>query len=206
MIPEETESRKAERDNGIASAGDGTGLTADEFLSAARRLLDNGHHPIAIGKLDPERPDKPPGKAPWHTGVTGYRRRDPHPDRVKDWPADVAKRIREGHRGILNLGIALSAGVIGLDVDHYDDKHGLDTIREYETRLGALPPTYVVTARPYREGSGIRLYQVPDDWRGKTILKNGAGEDGHVELIQWWHRLVTVPPSWHHTGTRYRAL
>ena len=202
-IPESTESRKAERDNGIASAGDGTGLSADEFLSAAKRLLDNGHHPIAIGKLDPERPDKPSGKAPWHTRVTGYRRRDPHPDRVKDWPADVAKRIREGERGILNLGAALPAGVIGLDVDQYDEKHGLDTIREREARLGALPPTYVVTARPYREGSGIRLFQVPESWRGKTALKNDAGEDGHVELIQWWHRLVTVPPSWHHTGARY---
>ena len=69
----------------IASDGDGTGLTATEFMAGARALLVNGLHPVAIGKLDPDRPDKPAGKAPWHSGVTGYDGTDPHADRVKDW-------------------------------------------------------------------------------------------------------------------------
>ena len=94
---------------------------------------------------------------------------------------------------------------MGLDVDAYDGKRGLSTITEHATRLGPLPPTYRITARPYAEGSGIRLYRVPDDWRGKTILKTDDGDDGHVELIQRHHRLAAVPPSWHHTGARYRV-
>lgn len=195
--------RKRKPRNLIASDGDGIGLTTDEFMSGARALLANGLHPIAIGKLNPDKPDKPAGKAPWHSGVTGYDGVDPHSDRVKAWPRNVAARIHDGERGVLNLGMRMPVGGIGIDVDAYDGKRGLDTIAELETRLGPLPPTYRITARPYEEGSGIRLYRVPDDWRGKTLLKLG-GEDGHVEIIQRHHRLAAVPPSHHHTGARYK--
>ena len=70
--------------------------------------------------------------------------------------------------------------------------------------MANCPPTYRITARPYESGSGIRLYRVPDDWVGKTILKTDDGLDGHVELIQRHHRLAVVPPSWHHAGLRYQ--
>ena len=63
-------------------------------MSGARALLANGLHPIAIGKLNPDKPDKPAGKAPWHAGVTGYDGVDPHPDRVKAWPRNISARIR----------------------------------------------------------------------------------------------------------------
>jgi hypothetical protein len=62
-----------------------------------------------------------------------------------------------------------------------------------------------VTARPYESGSGIRLYRVPDDWRGPTVLKADDGSNGHVELIQRHHRLAAAPPSYHHTGKRYKT-
>jgi hypothetical protein len=215
-LPNETGPRKRLRRNdsgtptgdeqtaGIASPGDGHGLTAIEFDAAAEALISNGHHPVAIGKLNPDKPDKPAGKAPWHAGVTGYDGVDPHRDQVMGWAANVARRIGRGERGVLNVGMRMSVGGIGLDVDAYDGKRGLETIGEYETRLGALPPTYRLTARPYLEGSGIRLYRVPDDWQGKTILKADDGRDGHVELIQRHHRLAAVPPSHHHTDQRYR--
>lgn len=205
MIAENATRRNLLRDKTIASRGTGTGLTADEFDAAAGALLNGGLHPVAIGKLDPSKPDKPAGKAPWHAGVTGYDGADAHPDRVRGWPADVAARIREGSRGVLNLGMRMPVGGVGIDVDAYDGKRGLDTIAEHETRLGVLPPTYRITARPYREGSGIRLFRVPDDWTGKTILKADDGATGHVELIQRHHRLAAVPPSHHHTGARYRV-
>jgi hypothetical protein len=189
----------------IASEGDGVGLTADEFMAGASQLIAQGHHPLAIGKVNPDKPNKPAGKAPWHRGVTGYDGRDPHPDRVADWPGNVAARIRDGEPGVLNLGMRMPVGGIGVDVDAYDGKHGLGTIAEYESRLGSLPKTYRITARSYIEGSGIRLYRVPDDWSGKTVLKSDGGSDGHVELIQRHHRLAAVPPSHHHTGARYKV-
>lgn len=187
---------------GIASTGDGPGLTAEEFTSAAARLLDAGHEPVAIGK---RAEGKPAGKAPWHSGVTGYKGRSPHPDRIRDWPGDVARRIGGGERGVLNIGLRMPVGGVGVDIDAYDGKRGLGTIAEHEARYGPLPPSYRITARPYPQGSGIRLYRVPDDWHGKTALKADDGTNGHVELIQWWHRLAAVPPSYHHTGERYRV-
>lgn len=180
------------------------GLTHDEFNCAAEALMANGLHPVAIGKADPNKPDKPAGKAPWHQGVTGYEGVDAHADEVMRWAANVAGRIERGERGVLNLGMRMPVGGIGLDVDAYDGKRGLEAIAEHETRLGALPPTYRITARPYAQGSGIRLYRVPDDWRGQTILRTEDGNDGGVELIQRFHRLAAVPPSNHHTGQRYR--
>jgi len=68
---------------GIASDGDGFGLTADEFLSSAEALLCNGHHPLAIGRKHDD--DKPAGKAPWHSPVTGYDGIDAEADQVAKW-------------------------------------------------------------------------------------------------------------------------
>ncbi|WP_428338793.1 AAA family ATPase [Mycobacterium sp.] len=204
-LPEEAENRKPKPRSEIASDEHRYGLSFDEFCTAAKGLIDAGLHPVAIGKSNPGKPDKPAGKAPWHTGVTGYNGVDPHIDRVMEWPQDVAQRITRGERGLLNLGMRMPVGGLGLDVDAYDDKRGATTIAEYRARFGCLPDTYRITARPYAEGSGIRLYRVPDDWRGKTILKTADGADGHVELIQRHHRLAAVPPSYHHTGSRYRV-
>ncbi|GAB4686003.1 AAA family ATPase [Mycobacterium avium] len=204
-LPNEKESRKRLHHN----ANDGAqaqlcGLTTDEFGTAADKLMLSGLHPIAIGKANRHKPDKPAGKAPWHSGVTGYNGVDASRDQVKDWAPNVESRIERGEHGVLNLGMRMPVGGIGLDVDAYDGKRGLKTIAEHESRLGQLPPTYRITARPYAEGSGIRLYRVPEDWHGATILKADDGRDGNVELIQRHHRLAAVPPSVHHTGKRYR--
>ncbi|PIJ35211.1 hypothetical protein BMW24_008790 [Mycobacterium heckeshornense] len=199
MIPAEGDGGKPIGD------GSGSGLTADEFIATANELLDKGYHPIAIGRIDPSRPDAPPGKIPWHSGVTGYDGDDADADEVERWPEDVATRIRNGERGILNIGTRMPVGVVGIDVDAYDGKRGLNTIGEHEARLGPLPTTFVLTARPYHGGSGIRLYRVPDDWRGMTVLKADDGSNGHVELIQRHHRLAAAPPSYHYTGQRYKT-
>lgn len=205
-LPNENEPRKRLRrnDSRATEPPDVRGLAADEFDTAADTLIGNGLHPVAIGKANASKPDKPAGKAPWHSGVTGYNGRDPHRDQVMRWAANVAGRIERGERGVLNLGMRMPVGGIGLDVDAYDGKCGVETIAEHQARLGALPPTYRITARPYVQGSGIRLYRVPDDWHGTTLLKADDGRDGNVELIQRHHRLAAVPPSHHHTGQRYR--
>ncbi|PJK24407.1 AAA family ATPase [Mycolicibacterium goodii] len=199
------EPRKRLRRNESESAqSELCGLTADEFNAAATALIANGLHPVAIGKANPNKPDKAAGKAPWHQGVTGYEGVNADADQVIGWPSNVAGRIERGERGLLNLGMRMPVGGIGLDVDAYDGKRGLETVAEHGARLGSLPPTYRITARPYEQGSGIRLYRVPDDWHGATILKADDGGDGHVELIQRHHRLAAVPPSLHHTGQHYR--
>lgn len=182
-----------------------SGLSPDEFCDAADTLIGNGLHPIAIGKANPNKPDRPAGKAPWHSGVTGYNGEDADADQVMTWAANVASRIERGESGVLNIGMRMPVGGLGLDVDAYDGKCGLLTVAEHEARFGALPPTFRVTARAYAEGSGIRLYRVPDDWYGATILKTEDGADGNVELIQRFHRLAAVPPSHHHIGARYKV-
>ncbi len=206
-LPNESGSRKQLSRNdssGSNEPSDVTGLTSDQFIAAADALIRNGLHPVAIGKANPNKRDKPAGKAPWHSGVTGYKGVDPHRDQVMGWASNVASRINRGERGVLNVGMRMPVGGIGLDVDAYDGKRGLSTVAEHEARFGALPPTYRITARPYPEGSGIRLYRVPDDWQGTTILTADDGKDGNVELLQRFHRLAAVPPSQHFTGQRYR--
>jgi len=94
---------------------------------------------------------------------------------------------------------------VGLDVDGYDGKRGLSTLAEHEDRLGALPPTWRVTARGLGCGSGIRLFRAPEGWEGKAALKSDDGSDGHIDLIQRHLRLMVVPPSYHRTGTRYKV-
>lgn len=195
-LPNEPRSRKrlSRKDSGYVEPPGVPSLTADEFNVAADTLIGNGLHPIAIGKANPNKPDKPAGKAPWHSGVTGYKGGDANADQVMTWALNVAGRIERGERGVLNIGMRMPVGGIGLDVDAYDGKRGLSTVAEHEARLGALPPTYRVTARPYAEGSGIRLFRVPDDWHGATILKT---EDGGRERRQ--HRR---PPRTSARGAR----
>ncbi len=180
------------------------GLPADRFVRRARRNAENGWGAVAIGRIDPHRPEDPPGKVPWHRGFTGRDGRDPTSDEIAAWPGNVIRRILAGERGILNLGARVPVGVVGLDVDQYGPKHGLDTLAEYEGRLGPLPLTYLVTARPYETGSGIRLYRVPDGWEGAGELRGQDGSCGHVELLQRHHRFLAAPGSLHHTGRRYR--
>ena len=185
-------------ENGQRSVSYG-GMSPDSFVCRASCNAENGWGAVAIGRVDPHRPDDPPGKVPWHCGYSGYDGRDPTADEIASWPNNVIARIISGERGILNLGGRVPVGVVGLDVDQYGPKRGLDTIAEHEARLGQLPPTYIVTARPFESGSGIRIFAVPEDWNGVGVL---AG--GHVELIQRHHRFVAAPGSLHYTGRRYR--
>ncbi len=92
----------------------------------------------------------PPGqkRAP-PDGFTGTAGPDPTAEQLARWR-------REQPDG--NAALRLPVGVVGLDMDHYDGKHGGRTLAEHEQRLGSLPPTYTITSRS--DGvSGIRLYQ-----------------------------------------------
>jgi len=109
-----------------------------------------------------------------------------------DYPsaADIASWL-ETH-GHLNIGLRAEPGTIGLDIDHYGAKTGVQTLFSLEAKFGPLPLTWVSSARP--APSGIRWYRVPQELDGRPI--NWPGEAGpYIEIIQPGHRYAVVWPS-----------
>lgn len=173
-------------------------LSADTFVSSAMRNHSRGWHPLPVGRVEKGN-DQPKYKAPWFKGLTGYDAKLTDPSEIEDWPQRIRRLIDEhGASGILSLGVRCPTDRIGIDVDQYGSKRGLDQLRELEAKYGKLPPAPVVTARELSTGSGIRLFRVPDGWHGKTQPAE------HIELIQWFHRYLVVPPSFHYSGSRYQ--
>jgi hypothetical protein len=126
---------------------------------------------------------RPGMKYPPPGGYTGHGAAYPSGADIHAWT--------ETH-GNLNIGLRMPPGVIGLDVDHYGNKTGADTLAELEQRFGPLPPTWVSSARP--APSGIRFYRVPLELDGHPI--NWPGEAGKfIEIIQPGHRYAVVWPS-----------
>jgi len=109
----------------------------------------------------------------------------------------------DGAEGGGNIALRVPDGVLGIDVDAYNDKVGAETLGAKLQELGPLPPTWLSSARGGWDGepypSGIQWYRVPTglSWPGQL------GE--HVELIQRSHRYAVVWPSVHpETKTKYR--
>lgn len=113
------------------------------------------------------------------------------------WPsyADVYAWC-DGPEGAGNIALRMPENVIGIDVDHYDDKRGGDTYADAIAEYGALPATWCSTSRT--DGiSRIRFFRVPEGmaWPGEL------GTD--VEIIQHSHRYAVVWPSTHPDGGTY---
>jgi hypothetical protein len=170
-------------------------LSPDVWLSRADANGLNGWTgPIPIGK---ERNGR--YKDPWVARRHGWDGTDATPDEWEELAAEAENRLRSGTPGILALGERLPAGVLGIDVDAYDGKNGKQTLEDWAQQWGPLPPTYVITARC--DGvSGIRLYGIPEGYYPKELPDSG------VEFLDRHHRYMAVPPSWHHTGQRYRLI
>lgn len=99
-----------------------------------------------------------------------------------------------------NLAMRLPRGVLGLDVDAYDDKPGGTTLERMERELGALPATWRSGSRmPEDAVSGIRLFRVPEDMEFDGVAGPG------IEIVQHHHRTVMAWPSVHpKTGRVYQ--
>lgn len=137
----------------------------------------------------------------WHgTLPIPYRRKKTPPDDYTGYAgvypswADLNTWAQDGPRNVCQR---MRVDMIGIDVDAYGDKPGAETLSRLVAALGALPPTFMSTARD--DGiSGIRYYRVPT---GATLITKMPG----IEFIQRHHRYAVVWPSVHpETGGTYR--
>lgn len=96
-----------------------------------------------------------------------------------------------------NICLRMPDNVIGLDVDHYENKTGYFIIQAIEKEIGPLPATWVSSSR---DGtlSGIRFFKVPPGLEFRTNIPGG------VDTIQNHHRYAMVWPSVHPNGGAYQ--
>lgn len=155
----------------------------DPFADTWRLYLERGWQPLPL----PANAKTPPPE-----GSTGDRGR-----------ALTATQLAQHEaRGPHNIALRMSSDVVGIDIDHYGDKPGADSIAELERRYGPLPDTWCSTSRGDDDGPGlsrIRFYRIPAGWR----LRSAPAEA--IEAIQRHHRYALCWPSVHpKTGTTYR--
>lgn len=159
------------------------------FAQAALDYHDAGFFPIPTTPHGYVRKGKiVTSKIPMVRGYSGYHENWPDREQVEEWIEDF---------GRCNIGLRLSKDMIGIDVDSYEGKRGLEF---YERNFGVLPPTWISTSK--HDGiSGIRLYRLSNEIDASKLV----GQLGHgLEIIKWCHRFVSVPPSVHvKTGDRY---
>lgn len=97
-----------------------------------------------------------------------------------------------------NLGLRLPKGLVGVDVDGYGDKQGIQTLATLSNEFGELPPGPYSSARG-PGGSGIRFFRVPEGLDFEHVF----GPD--IECIRFAHRFAVAWPSIHpKTQTQYR--
>lgn len=153
-------------------------LRLDIFSRNWRRYYDLGWPPVPI---------LPDTKAPAISGMTGRS--------GIDYTASELRAIR----GSYGIAIRMPEGVVGIDIDAYDGKPGGKTLRNLETTLGKLPPTFTSSSRFLECSlSGIRFFHIPRDV--KLVGMAGPG----IDIIQRHHRIAVVNPSVHpKTGKLY---
>lgn len=129
-------------------------------------------------------------KVPALKDVTGYTGHQLTPEESIEY-------AKARYLSSCNLGLRLPKGVIGVDVDDYDNKVGATTLARLEEELGPLPQTFYSSARGSGI-SGIRLYRVPPELEFEHVF----GPD--IEALRFEHRFAVVYPSVHpKTGTTY---
>jgi P4 family phage/plasmid primase-like protien len=155
------------------------------YAGEAHRLKKSGYSPLPL----------PPGKKfPPPDGWTGNLAPMASGADIQAWVETVPEDS--------NIAIRLPDGVVGIDIDQYDDKVGADTIRNAIDMFGKLPIFGRLTARP-ETPSGIRLFRVP---AGAKLYGNldSAGIGPDVDIIQNGHRYLVGPGSIHPEGGEYR--
>lgn len=120
--------------------------------------------------------------------------------RAGGWPDDARVQEWAARRGADNVCLRVPRDVLGVDVDAYDGRRGLETVEWLAEQVGEpLPPTWRCTSRT--DGSGILLYRVPvgPEW------VSDLGRDSDVQVVRHGHRYAVCWPSVHpDTGRTYR--
>lgn len=162
------------------------GVRATPFGDTAIAYRQMGWAPIPVARSG--------AKAPLAIGITGHKGIDLTLDEL----AVMSVRKRNA-----NVGIRLPWGIIGIDVDAYNDRNGGRTINQLTFKLGDLPLTWKSTSRmPEDRMSGIYLFRAPR--RREWIWKTNLGRESGVDIIQFHHRFVMAANSVHiSTGRRY---
>src|ERR1700744_6057240 len=92
--------------------------------------------------------------------------------------------------------------VLVIDVDHYGEKLGMDTMDRAEAWLGPLPDTYRGTSRGYQKPSGRYLYRKPADLLvTDSSLNQFADADTlrtDVEIVRTGHRFSWAAGDYHY--------
>lgn len=163
--------------------------TEQPYAHAAALYVELGWvSPVPLGRAGEV------AKAPVPKGYTGRGAKVPTAAEIETWASN-------GYAGN-NVGLHLGADqhVIGVDVDHYGDKHGGDVLAALEAKLGVLPATAMSSARD--DGiSGIRFFRLPEGVTELKVTKLAGG----IEIIQPKHRYAVVWPSVHpELGTTYQ--
>ncbi|MFC5947057.1 phage/plasmid primase, P4 family [Pseudonocardia lutea] len=125
-------------------------------------------------------------KRPPVEGVTGHAARIPTAADHKQWQAEYP---------MANIGLHVGTDMIGVDVDQYGPKHGLDTITAIEERVGVrFPPTLRLTSRggEFRSAGGKLFYRLKPEHQG-LAWPGTIGLD--TEIIQFHHRFAMTYPS-----------
>src|SRR5687767_7337849 len=136
--------------------------------------------------LPPKKKEYPP------KGYTGWHGKDPSEPMLRTWMTETTGQFQAAS----NIAIHMPEDVVGIDVDHYGDKVGGETLAELENgkpgqpALGPLPPTWISTSKEVAI-SGIRWFRVEPGMRWPT----GPGKD--IEFIHKGHRYAIVWPSIH---------
>ena len=172
--------------------------TRTPYRSAAALYRDLGWEgvlPIGLtvddngtSRWGPRRKKKPPA------GYTGYDGRWPDDSVVRQWVK------RAGH---CNIGLRVPDGLLGIDVDQYGTKRGLDNLLAYqqENKLTHLPLSDTLRSTSRGPGpSAIAWFRVPKGCRWRDQPVPG------VEVIHHGDRYGIVWPSVHPEGRVYQWL
>jgi putative DNA primase/helicase len=120
--------------------------------------------------------------------------------RAGGWPSDEQVLAWVSGRGADNLALRVPGDVLGVDVDAYDGRRGLETLEWLTEQVGEpLPATWSSTSRD--DGSRIMFFRVPPDVEWVSDL----GRDSDVQVVRHGHRYAVTWPSVHpRTGRTYR--
>lgn len=105
---------------------------------------------------------------------------------------EAAAKAWESAPDNANVALVVPADLIAIDVDHYDDKHGVDTYEDLQYLYPELPDLDTMIRSSRRESgnlSGHYFFKVPEGIRWPK--KAGDG----LDILQPGHRYSVVYPS-----------